>query len=145
MHRCFDHLFRGPQPRGAKWQAMLDIGVRSVVNLRLEDNAEEAVLRQLGAATLHLPVVDWSVPTPDQVWSFIRWVDDEAHRPVFVHCLGGVGRTGLMVSCYRIHHGMAARDALRLNDVEIASSGLSLTAEQERFILGWEAACRRAC
>jgi protein-tyrosine phosphatase len=31
---------------------------------------------------------------------------------VYVHCIGGIGRTGITVACYLIRHGMAGQQAL---------------------------------
>ena len=30
-----------------------------------------------------------------------------ANRPVYVHCLGGLGRTGTVVGCYLARHGFS--------------------------------------
>ncbi len=44
--------------------------------------------------------------------------------PVYVHCWGGVGRTGTVAGCYLMRHGLANRDdmleriaVLRRNEV----------------------------
>ena len=29
-------------------------------------------------------------------------------KTVYVHCLGGIGRTGTVVGCYLVRHGIAA-------------------------------------
>jgi len=113
------------------------MGIRSVVNLRLEDNSETEHVMAAGMRPRHIPVVDWSVPTVEQVAEFIRFVRDPENGPVLVHCLGGVGRTGIMVTCWRVAQGIDAHVALDLNEEEIAFSGLSLTSEQRQFVLDW--------
>lgn len=37
----------------------------------------------------------------------------EAGRPVYLHCWGGVGRTGLVVGCWLVRHGLPGEAALR--------------------------------
>ena len=63
-------------------------------------------------------------------------------KNVYVHCWGGIGRTGTAVGCYLVRHGMAAPDAL----VAIARwregtpDGHRRSPEndaQENFILTW--------
>ncbi|MEW6359951.1 MAG: sulfur transferase domain-containing protein [Planctomycetota bacterium] len=52
-----------------------------------------------GIAYVHMPV---GTPQPEDVARFCRIVSDPANRPVFVHCVHGEVRTGLMVALYRV-------------------------------------------
>ena len=36
----------------------------------------------------------------------------EARLPVYVHCYGGIGRTGTVVGCWLVRHGLTGRAAL---------------------------------
>ena len=44
---------------------------------------------------------------------------DEGLEPVYVHCWGGIGRTGTVVGCWLVRHGMTGDEAL----AEFASPG----------------------
>ena len=65
-------------------------------------------------------------------------------RPVYVHCWGGKGRTGTVVGCYLVRHGIAeVKAALRLiqemrcNDPR-AHEPSPETKEQSQFVLHWK-------
>jgi hypothetical protein len=66
-------------------------------------------------------------------------------RRLYLHCVGGIGRTGLAVGCYLIRHGMDPAHALRhLRELYHASLQSLIvpqtpeTDEQARFILDWK-------
>jgi ADP-ribosylglycohydrolase len=67
----------------------------------------------------------------------------EAHQPVYVHCWGGIGRTGTVVGCFLVRHGLADGDTaierirrLRQQDSHKHRPSPE-TPEQERFVQGW--------
>jgi hypothetical protein len=66
---------------------------------------------------LSLPVLDATAPTAEQLDCAVKWVGDHLpHRPVYVHCALGHGRSASVVIAYLLHTG-------RVNDVR---SGLKL-------------------
>ena len=95
-------------PRGEVFQAYLDHAVSSVVVLVQDENIVEESGRDLlqwyaqkGWRVLHLPIRDYG--TPDLVE--LKEVVDEILRRatsgenVAIHCLKGVGRTGMVLAC----------------------------------------------
>jgi protein-tyrosine phosphatase len=63
---------------------------------------------------------------------------------VYLHCHGGVGRTGLTVACYLVHHGLSGESALAQltnlrKDTPNAWKRSPETDEQWRFVLDWGA------
>ncbi len=97
----------------ARIGALLDAGVRSFVDLTEErDGLEpyEAVLAELsGGAARHLGhgIRDVSVPRrKSDMVAILDAVDAELAegRAVYVHCWGGVGRTGTVVGCWLARH-----------------------------------------
>ena len=65
-----------------------------------------------GMRYVQIPMTTHVVPTPAQLAQFLGIVNDPASGPVFVHCVGGRHRTGMMTAAYRTtHHGWAAVQA----------------------------------
>lgn len=58
------------------------------------------------------------MPLLEQVHEFLEMLKLTEFSPGLVHCWGGVGRTGIFVSCYRASQGMAVEAAIRLSDEE---------------------------
>jgi Swiss Army Knife protein, DSP-PTPase phosphatase domain len=61
-----------------------------------------------------LPIRNWDVPTPAVMRRILDAIDTavaEGQR-VYVHCAGGIGRTGTVVGCYLARHGLPGEAAL---------------------------------
>jgi protein tyrosine phosphatase len=62
------------------------------------------IARQTGkkVTCARFPVPDLSVPTGHQMDDILKTIEDETlgGRAVYVHCMGGIGRTGTVVGCY---------------------------------------------
>jgi protein-tyrosine phosphatase len=54
---------------------------------------------------------------------------------VYVHCLAGIGRTGTVVGCYLVRHGMSGEDALAA--VTRLRGAPPETREQLQLVLDW--------
>lgn len=64
-----------------------------------------------------LPIKDLSVPTERHVTRILNQIDlcIKHGKPVYVHCLGGIGRTGTVVGCYLVRHGLSTgKNALEM-------------------------------
>lgn len=60
------------------------------------------------------PVTDMNVPAPAQLLAILDTITHAvaARQHVYIHCYGGIGRTGVVVTCWYMRHGLSARDAL---------------------------------
>ena len=107
-----------------KLARLLDAGVTLFLDLtesgeyNLEPYAHfltEPSLRRNGHA-IHRrrPIRDGGTPSVEEMCSILDTIDaalEEGHT-VYVHCWGGIGRTGTVVGCYLVRHGMDAVAAL---------------------------------
>jgi protein tyrosine/serine phosphatase len=96
--------YRGGQPRGHDYADLAALGVKTVINLTSDDAApDEATLtKQAGIKYVQIPMTTHTPPTAAQLAAFFQIVNDPASQPVYVHCVGGRHRTGVMTAMYRI-------------------------------------------
>jgi protein tyrosine/serine phosphatase len=100
-----DHLYRGGQPAAGGLKKLAELGIKTVVNLRGEDNltrAEEAEAKALGLHYYAVPMPGLSRPSDAQVKQVMAIIDNQENWPVFIHCKHGADRTGTIIACYRI-------------------------------------------
>lgn len=126
-------------------RAIKESGVRMVVSLiELHEFAElhvatlPAVVRSAGLKWIHLPIVDMCAPNTTwmRLWAREgRQIIDvlSGGESIFIHCKGGLGRTGTVAACLLIEQGMRASDAIDV--VRAARRGTIETKAQEDFVL----------
>jgi len=113
VHVLDDKYVTGAQPTERGYQWLQQKGVTTVVNLRLADAADRAIVERLGMRYVHIPWPDECSPRLDQVDELLGAVDATPGR-VFQHCLRGIGRDMTMAGCYLIaRHGHSAADVIR--------------------------------
>lgn len=102
--RVDDRLFRGAQPKGRDFADLKALGVKTIVNLTSDDADpnEKAMSEAAGLNYVAIPMDTRVVPTAAQLTQFLALVNDPASGPVYVHCVGGRHRTGVMTAVYRM-------------------------------------------
>jgi len=93
-----------------------------------------------GAEYVRFAIPDRGVPSTEQMTAILDYVDGSLSdgRTVYVHCLGGIGRTGMTVACHLIRGGSTPTEALasiaqwRGDDIRSPE-----TDEQRRFVESW--------
>ena len=110
-----------PATAGAKLLALLACGIRAFVDLTEADERlepYEALLEEqataLGLAVSHIrmPIPDMGVPDQDGMRTILDTIAEAIKNdtPVYLHCLGGIGRTGTVVACWLADRGLAGKD-----------------------------------
>ncbi len=108
--------FRGAQPVGRDYADLAALGVKLVINLTGSDAAvdEKAMVEQNKMRSVQIPMTTNDPPTTAQLETFLSLVADPANQPVYVHCVGGRHRTGVMTAVYRmITNGISGKDAFK--------------------------------
>jgi len=140
---------------------LFDAGMRTFINLMEEDETNpqgkpfvryDDLLRSLAAerktriAHLRFPIRDQGIPTADLMRSILDAIDLSlaAGDPVYVHCFGGIGRTGTTIGCWLLRHGLTTPEdvltmlaELRTADHERSSWASPENERQRDFVLDW--------
>jgi hypothetical protein len=76
---------------------------------------ELARVQNLDIAYSRISIQDKGIPTHATMTTILDTIEAalEKGRKIYVHCWGGVGRTGTTVGCYLVRHGMTGDQALR--------------------------------
>ena len=96
--------YRGAQPEGRDYSDLSSLGVKTVINLTSDDAEpnEKAMTEQAGMSYVQIPMTTHQPPTSAQLAQFLAIVNNPASQPIYVHCVGGRHRTGVMTAAYRM-------------------------------------------
>jgi protein-tyrosine phosphatase len=102
--RVDERLYRGAQPEGRDYTDLAALGVKTVVNLTSYDAEpnEKSLTEQAGMRYVQIPMTGHVPPTGAQIAQFLGIVNNAASQPVYVHCVEGKHRTGVMAAAYRM-------------------------------------------
>ena len=104
-YRVSETLYRGAQPSPEGFCTLHRLGVRTIVNLRLNhsdlDELDESGLGRDAFTYETIRMAAWDADEAE-VLAFLRTVIKPENAPVFVHCRNGSDRTGTMVAAYRV-------------------------------------------
>ena len=135
-----------------KLRWLLETGVSAFVDLTekgelepyLKVLAEEADRPGAAPEYQRRPIRDASTPTVEAMTEILDAIDAtvEAGKVVYLHCVAGLGRTGVVVGCYLVRHGMSGEEALeeiaRLRrDLPGGPTTSPYTEGQRNMVLEW--------
>ena len=148
-------LLAGEYPRNVdeessreKLAMLTDAGVSAFIDLTEADEGLEPYAYILdGPSHERFAIRDMSIPSSKKLTTAALDTIDRhlaAGRTVYVHCWGGVGRTGTIIGCWLARHGEPGQAALdRLGELwqENPKSRLGRRSperpEQERYVREW--------
>jgi tyrosine-protein phosphatase SIW14 len=113
--RVNDNYYRGAQPQNQDYADLSALGIRTVINLTSDDAEanEKMLVENAGMKYYQIPMTTHVPPTTAQLTEFLDIVNDPASQPVYVHCVGGRHRTGVMTAVYRMRNGWDADQAYK--------------------------------
>ena len=140
------HYYRGSQPEGRDYTDLAAIGVKTIINLTSDDAQpnEKALTEQAGMSYVQIPMTTHQAPTSAQLAEFLRIVDDPARLPVYVHCVGGKHRTGVMTAVYRMNENQWTPDQAFKEMKDYHFGADFLHSEFKNFVLGYHPDTRAA-
>ena len=97
-----ERYYRGAQPEPGDYQALKDLGVQTVIDLRNDPtDYEKGAVEALGMKYVNIPMSGWKLAKDTQVEEFMKLMNDSSTGVVFAHCKAGKHRTGLTGAIYR--------------------------------------------
>ena len=100
-----DRYYRGGQPLGDHYADLAAIGVKTIINLTNDSDGraeEKALAEKHGMQYVSIPMSTRKAPTDAEIAKFLSIVDAPDGGTVYVHCVGGRHRTGVMTAIYRM-------------------------------------------
>jgi len=102
--------------------ALLEAGFNTFIDLTKPNETvpyyrillEEAKIYDLKVERHNFPIGDFGLPTSETMNAILDTLDDALQngRKIYLHCWGGIGRTGTTVGCYLVRRGMSGEEAL---------------------------------
>jgi len=110
-----------------------DINFLKMAGIDVIVNLEEIEREYEGFEVKHIPIKDFTPPSPEHIKEFVGFVRERLleGKRVLVHCYAGMGRTNVMLACYLVHLGMTPNEALSLIK---ETRYFAVTDEQEEAI-----------
>ncbi|MBB3207614.1 atypical dual specificity phosphatase [Rhodopirellula rubra] len=112
-----DHVIVGARPFARDVNALAAIGVRAVVNTCEEYGGPVEEYGRHGIVQLHIPTVDFTHPTIENVRQGVEFVQEHVSQGkiVYIHCKAGRARSATVAICWLIQYRqMSAADAQAL-------------------------------
>ena len=155
-----DRFLAGPSPLRipadnpiAVLQELVKLGINTFINLTFENDVTGAsyqhLLRSLpeneNINYYNLPIEDFNIPTKEGMREILDTIKKEMDNGnnIYLHCFGGIGRTGTVVGCYLVEQGMTGNQALTQiinlrKTLGYVWGGSPETDEQIQFVLNWQ-------
>jgi len=143
-----------PEVTNRRLDAFLKAGFNTFINLTMLNEVdgyadlihERPIHNIADVECLRFPIGDFGLPGHGLMAEILGAIDQALarERKIYVHCNGGIGRTGTIVGCILVHRGYSGRQALD----QLSSWWLSVpksahhpnspeTFQQKQFVLNW--------
>ena len=144
--RINEHYYRGAQPAGQDFSDLAKLGIKTIIDLTNGDGDtnEQRLAESVGMKFVNIAMSTRVVPTVEQIATFLSLVNDPAKQPVYVHCVGGRHRTGVMTAIYRMTSDRWAGDQAFKEMKSYKYGADFLHPEFKKFVLAFNPALASA-
>jgi predicted protein tyrosine phosphatase len=156
-----DKFLAGAYPGGGdeestrkKVQSLIHAGIDSIVDLTQRGDSFSPYEKTLASECadfgvkverVNFPIPDYDIPTELLMKKILDHIDEQLAmgKRVYLHCIGGIGRTGTVVACHLIRRGLTGTEALAelQNLRQNSASWYRRSPESDmqiRFVMEWE-------
>jgi predicted protein tyrosine phosphatase len=102
--------------------ALLEAGLDTFIDLTQSGETfpyknillEQAKVYEINVTHHRFAIGDFGLPTPEQMDNILDTIEAglRSGRKIYLHCWGGIGRTGTTVGCYLVRQGKTPEEAL---------------------------------
>lgn len=92
--------------------------------------------KENGFEVKHLPINDQKTPSKEEVNELVNFISIKfkENKKIMIHCVGGLGRSGMIAACYLKSIGFDTNEAIKIIR-ETRTSRAIETEEQENFVI----------
>jgi protein tyrosine/serine phosphatase len=96
-------VYRGGRPSASDLKNLADKGMKTVLSLEVPNTVkkERKIVEGLGMRYISVPMTAYKAPSNQDMDDIIGYLKDPSLQPIFVHCLHGEDRSGLVIGIYR--------------------------------------------
>lgn len=105
FYKVEDGIYRGGQPDVAGVLYLKSLGIKTVIDLNddLDSWQKESINLSMNYINLaYVPMSGFLYPKAIDVDKALAALAAKDNRPIYIHCLHGQDRTGLMIGIYRV-------------------------------------------
>lgn len=137
----------GEEQLSEKLQLFAQAGITHFIDLTSPADPVKPYQALDGAVRINHPITDFGVPSPLQMQSILQSIQSALDQggKVYVHCKGGIGRTGTVAATWLTEQGLDGEHALALllqkwqaMDKRFEEPHTPETEGQRQFVLAWQ-------